>query len=193
MTEKEAHIFFKHEEGDDLDALWETHFFKQKQYFLTHVPLQKVWVSQLKRLQKKYEGYMVLTHQMIENAPQEQDNQFDFNEDLIAAFNTYHQYRTEYKSKVLQAHSYFELKYVIESWLQMELAYAKHWLFPPSEMLEDKVFMSKEPDPMEMLTFLKNIRENKGVKTITDIKKGYNNLPIFIKKEVKRLTLLAKN
>ncbi len=195
MTKKEAHLFLRHSAEDDLEEVWEQLLFTQKQYFLTHTPTPLVWKSKLKRLFKKYQAFLVLTDQEVseEMTFKEPVNTIEFPDDFLLAFNVFHESRTQHKSEVLQANSFSALSEAIMRWLGTEIAYASYWSYPASEKLETKVFLSKEPDPMEVLKEIRAVQQRLDAPLIEELKKNYNNLPENIQKEVKRLTLLSKN
>jgi hypothetical protein len=68
-----------------------------------------------------------------------------------------------------------------------------HFSYSESEQNEIEVVRSKEPDPMELLKDLKKAEKAINSSSIMALKENYNNLPESVKKEVKRLTLLAKD
>ena len=194
MTRSEASLFFRHSAEDDLEEVWEQRFFTQKQYFLTHAPTPLVWRSKLKRLSKEYCAYLVLMEQeeIETNDSSTILKQLSFPENFIDAFHAFHQLKNQHKSEVLQAPSFPELSNAVLRWLNTELEYASYWSCPDSKELEEKVFLSKEPDPMEILKDLQVAKSTIGGTSIEGLKNNYNILPENIKKEVKRLTLLAK-
>lgn len=195
MTKREAFLFLRHSAEDDLEEVWEQLLFMQKQYFLTHVPTPLVWESKLKRLFKKYRAYLVLTDRedIEEKDSPDFSKKINFSDHFINAFNEFHKLRNQHKSEVLQSQSFFELSDAVMRWLNTELEYAFYWSHPMSKELDIKVFLSKEPDPMQMLKDLKGAKSLLGETSIMGLKNNYNNLDENIKKEVKRLTLLSKS
>lgn len=195
MTKREAHLFLSHSEDENIEDVWEQLFFSQKQYFLTHTPTPLVWESKLKRLFKKYCAYLVLTDQEYIEIDRSLDfsKNIDFQNDFINAFNEFHRLRNQHKSEVLRANSFSELSDAIKRWLNTELEYALYWSYPLSKDLDIQVFLSKEPDPMQILEDLKVTKNKLGKTSILELKNNYNILPENIQKEVKRLTLLSKS
>lgn len=195
MTKREAFLFLRHSAEDDLEEVWEQLLFMQKQYFLTHAPTPLVWESKLKRLLKKYRAYLVLTDRedIEEKDSPNFSKKINFSDHFIDAFNEFHKLRNQHKSEVLQSQSFFELSDAVMRWLNTELEYAFYWSHPMSKELDIKVFLSKEPDPMQMLKDLKGAKSLLGETSIMGLKNNYNNLDENIKKEVKRLTLLSKS
>lgn len=195
MTKQEAHLFFSYDEEADIEECWEEHFFAQKQYFLTHTPIPKVWLSKIRRLSKQYEAFLVLSDQEMQKAEQKNGviPKIDFPENFIAAFHQLHQLRTQHKSKILQVENPFQMGEAIKAWLEIETQYAHYWSVPESEKMEIPVAQSKEPDPMEWIACMKRTSKEIKSNAIHDLKMNYKNLPADAQKEVKRLTLLSKS
>lgn len=193
MKIEEAKLFFPHETDDDLDELWEQRLFEQKQFLLTRPALAKVFRSRLKKLKRQYHAYLLLSHQEDRiKSFSSATRQYDFSEDLIEAFNAYHENRNELKSDVLQANDYASLEKVISAWLSLENAYYSLWYFEKSKAIELEVTLSKEPDPMELLGALKTIKEQQNITTFQELQNSLHELPEMLQKEVKRLTLLSE-
>lgn len=192
---QEAKLFFTYDSSLEIDDAWDEHFFAKKQYFLTHVPIPKVWHSKLHRLNKENEAYLVLSNQqphpvILKNKEEER---LVFPEDFIAAFHLFHQHRNRYKTRVAQAFEIATLTEIIQKWLSMETQYAKYWEVQESEQLQVMVAQSKEPDPMEWLALLQSTQQHLSSNNIHILKRNFKKLSEEFKKEVKRLTLLAKN
>lgn len=195
MTKNEAKLFFPLEKEEDIDAAWEIVFFKQKQYFLTHTPIPNVWYSKIRRLQKQYKAYLILSNQMVPAVYEEEiaDVHPIFNPKFIEAFHLFHQYRNQHKLAVLNATDLHSLTIAVKSWLVTEKQYAQYWVYPESSTNDLKVVQSKEPDPMDWLNSLERIQAYLSSQNINILKENYNILPEDVRKEVKRLTLLANN
>lgn len=195
MTKDQARIFFLNTLEEDLTEVWEQDFFDQKHFFLTRAPIAKVWNARLDKLQKKYQAYLVLTDQNEEEVQpqQKEDLNISFSDDFIQAFHQLHNYRTHYKSKVLQAETVSPLTTVIRQWLETEKVYALHWSYPPSEDIEIPAIRSAEPDPMILLASLKEAEKILMSSNLEDLRVNLNILPENVVKEVKRLTLHAKD
>ena len=157
MVKEQAHLFFPHSPEDDLEDLWEQRFFEQKQFFLTHPPMRKVWEARIKRLTQQYDAYLALTDQTdISDTTEEAfEENINFPEGFIASFHEFHTLRNQHKSKLLQAQTLKDLNKAIKSWLNTEKQFAKHWAYPACEEDEVEVVRSKEPDPMDLLKDLK--------------------------------------
>jgi hypothetical protein len=92
---------------------------------------------------------------------------------------------------VLQAENPPALTQVIQHWLNMEETYRGLWKNEPSKDLSTNVLISKEPDPMEVLTNLRIWDDSSSpIKTFEDLHEQYSFLPQLLQIEVKRLTLL---
>jgi hypothetical protein len=193
MTQKEARLYFPHDSEDDLDDLWEERLFEQKQFFLTRPPLAKVFQAKLKKLEFQYQAYLILKNDTdkIRFLSSEKEY-YSFPKNLIECFNTYHSQRNQFKQELLKTIDFEPLKRVISSWLEMEAAYAEQWSTEKSLDLEIEVIKSKEPDPMELLKGLKQAAQ-KNIETFTSLQSRLNDVNEMVLKEVKRLTLLAKD
>lgn len=194
MTKEQAHLFFPHTEEDDLEDLWEQRLFEQKQFFLTRPPIRVVWMSRLKKLEKQYQAFLVLTDQESPNEVIHHNLETEtvFSDEFVIAFHQFHKQRNIYKSELLKSQTYNELVIAIEDWLTTEFVYAEYWVVEESELDTIEVVRGKEPDPMELLKGLKEVETKINSSEINALKENYNILPEIVKKEVKRLTLLAK-
>lgn len=187
-----AKFYFPFTPEDDLFDLWEERLFEQKQYFLTHTPIRIVWESKIKRLNKAYEAFLLLTDQVFTPAEESvsKDNT-NFPDDFIEAFNIFHAHRNNQKTAILQAQTLSRLTQAVEDWLALEHQFATYWSHPESESDEVQAIRSKEIDPMDFLEELKKTKEDLDISTASELKKNYKYLPLNVRKEVKRLTLLA--
>jgi hypothetical protein len=195
MTKEQAQLFFPHSSEDDLEDLWEQRLFEQKQFFLTRPPMRKVWTARIKKLSQQFAAYLVLTDQKGDVSSKDELNEErpEFSGDFIASFHAFHVLRNQHKSAVLQAQDLLGLTNAINQWLNTERYFAMHFSYSESEQNEIEVVRSKEPDPMELLKDLKKAEKAINSSSIMALKENYNNLPESVKKEVKRLTLLAKD
>jgi len=150
MTKEQADLFFPYSPDDDLEDLWEQRLFEQKQFFLTRPPIRMVWMSRIKKLEKQFQAFLVLTEQekTEDIVPIQIKNELIFSEYFVAAFHQFHKQRNSYKSELLQAQSYNALVELIERWLSTELEYAKYWIVEESKNNDIEAIRSKEPDPM---------------------------------------------
>ncbi|RFC53729.1 hypothetical protein [Brumimicrobium aurantiacum] len=194
MTEEQAHLFFPHEPHEDLEDLWEHRLFEQKQFFLTRPPLAKVWNAKIKKLDKQYEAYLVLTEQNrpLSKIDHSLEGVYNFSDQYIEAFHQFHKLRNDFKSELLQAQTFLDLSEVIEEWLKVENKFAQYWSLPSTAENDIEILQGKEPDPMEFLKALKEGHEIIQSPLTKDLKTNYNILPEIVQKEVKRLTLLSK-
>lgn len=193
MTEKEALLFFPHSTEDDLNELWEERLFEQKQFFLTRPPIAKVFGGRMKKLEKQYNAFLFLSGELDKVKSMDAPHfKYTFSENLIEAFNEYHESRNQFKHEVLKSIDYNTLKKVIDSWMEFEKSYSMKWSNPESLDDEIDIIKSKEPDPMIVLDRLKKVLNDKNIKTFDNLKTQYNVLDEVIRKEVKRLTLLTK-
>ncbi|MFA5573895.1 MAG: hypothetical protein WC994_02445 [Brumimicrobium sp.] len=195
MNTELAKFYFPATSEDDLFVLWEDQFFQQKQFFLTNTPNRTVWESKLRRLQKTYTAFLVLTDQPEENKYESMLNTSfkEFTNNFIEAFNEFHTTRNIYKTKVIQSNTVKDLHNTIMEWLSYENHFYLLWFYEDSMGNELQVLRGKEPDPMYILADLKQVYNEFGFETFDDLKTNYNKLPLSLQKEVKRLTLLAKN
>jgi hypothetical protein len=190
MTKSEAKIFFPFNEGDDLEELWEQRFFEQKQFLLTRPPIEKVFKSRVKKLQKQYDAYLALGGPELNAKHDFQEETVEFNSSVLVSYRLFHDYRNVFKSKVLQAQHPNSLAKIIEAWTAMEGKYHKLWSNEVSKSNETQVALSKEPDPMEVLKAIKEVGGEELA--FSDLHSRYALLPEVLQNEVKRLTLLSE-
>lgn len=199
MDLNHAKLIFSITEEDDLNDVWEEHFFKHKQFFLTHSPIKKVWEARLEKMLKEYSAYCVLIGKLVQNEeydklPSEEEENYE-GKSVLESFNVFFAGRNKFKMKTIQVNDPLELSNIIHLWLSFERNYYEQWFCEESINDEGvKVLLSKEPDPMELLKSLKEWERdvNKQVDFST-LCSDYSFLPELLKKEVKRLSSLYKN
>jgi hypothetical protein len=192
MTPKEAALFLKLEDLDDVQDRWEEELFDIKRFFLISTPIPKVFTSKLTRLKKYLEAYEVLSGNEIPEATEHMTNEeVSFSDDVELAFHELHKKRTRFKQLIHATDNPYTIECIVKEWLSIEGDYLLKWKFSESKALEEEVVQSKEPDPMELLEAIKQWKSSADLSTFQQLHTDFSFLPKKLKIEVKRLTLLS--
>ena len=187
MTVKEAEIFLKlgndFDEDDIIDAQ-ENLLFELKQFFLTRVPLQKLFQSRLDKLSKLEETYSVFQIEKENFAKNSLDLTFD-SDDILSVYNSYQLENKRIKNFISQSNNPNEVCFYVQELILLEKKYAQKWF--DEKFIDEGVVVSKELDPMELLASIKNF----SGKSFAALKKNQNSPSETLLNEMKRLSLLA--
>lgn len=191
MTQKEALLFFPFEEGDDLHDLYEERLFEFSQFFISKTPIRKVFQAKEKKMMQMHEAFVLLGGR---NVPIHflKQNFSDLNptETILETFNNYQTCKNQIKNKLTKSVSAIETSYWMHQLIELEMTYSEKWFV--SEIEESsQTIISKEPDPMSILSAIKEFNSNGGF-TFADFVNKRNILPELLLNEMKRLSLYRK-
>jgi len=194
MTPQEAKVLLKIEDGDEFIDRWEQEMFGIKRYFLTSTPIPKVFYAKLARLRKFEEAYFTLIGVDVPSLNDAISIELvNFSPEVSEAFHQLHVWRTSIKQRIHSTHNVEEIVQLIEAWMRVEKAYITQWVNPRSTEIPAEMVISKEPDPMEILTLINNWKSAEGLTTFHQLHMNFSFLPERLRFEVKRLTLLAEH
>lgn len=191
MTQKEALLFFPFEEGEDLHDLYEERLFEFNQFFISKTPIRKVFHAKGKKMMQMHEAFEVLGGRIVPIHFQKQDfSDFNSIEIILETYNNYQNCKNQIKNKLTKSVSAIETSYWMQQLIELEMMYSEKWFV--SEMEESsQTLISKEPDPMSILSAIKEFNSNGGF-TFADLVNKRNILPELLLNEMKRLSLYRK-
>ncbi|MFN5418152.1 MAG: hypothetical protein ACK5B9_13930 [Flavobacteriia bacterium] len=187
MTEKEARVFLNLSADFDEDEIVEAQenlLFELKQFFLTRVPLRKLFQSRLEKLIKLEETFSVYKIEMQKFKKIAMNFNFE-SDDILLVYNSYQAENKRLKSLISQSYIPSEVSFYVEQLIYLEKKYAQKW-FSDSN-LDENIIVSKEADAMELLESIKNYEG----KSFSALKKNENSPSETLLNEMKRLSLLA--
>ncbi len=195
MTKEEAQLFFTLDETEYPEDQWEAVLFEYKQFFLTRPVVAKVFMAKLKKLQKQYLAYIVLTDSVAKNQT-EKENQLILPElkvfdSVEQTFQSLFTFRSTIKQRLLRSDNVEDLAQLVTHWLEQEYRYQALWKIEVSWFEAKEITISKEKDPMILLSAIKKW-DNGEKKDFKTLKQNLNDLPETLLDEVKRLSLLSK-
>ncbi len=171
MTKEEASHFLAIEDGEEIsDAYWRN-LFLHKKYFLTNAIIYSVFEQKLHKMAKIAEAASIFGFQppirtsLITEC-------FTKTDKMLDAFNEFNVLKSKYLQEIHRAESFQELEAYAKSYLQLNTDYISLW--PNTGMEENRVKLSSEPDPVELLAALQ-VALTKGIITFQDLellKKG---------------------
>lgn len=189
MTNEEAKLFFPYNEGNYLPDLYEDRLFEYKQFFLSKMPIRKVFESKLDKLVQMDKAYRILTGDENKAEISGDDDEVIFSDVILEAFNRWEQLKSKSKQQIMLAQNASILKRNVLSYLQFVDAYRMKW-YTDHEIDIEIAQLSKDEDPMEVLEAIRSFGKEGG-RNFDDILKMKSNS--FLLKEMKRLSLLIKN
>lgn len=189
MTKNEALLFFPLISGDEIIDLYEEYLFEYKQFFLTKYPIEKVFLAKSLKMNKMHNAFIVLGGKTIKSTSIS-NLEYQQKENILECFNYYQNLKINLKCRLNKCNNAIAINDYIYQLIQLEKKYAENWS-ASIKISDDKVLISKEPDPM---LILKAIREFNilGGKTFNDLKTMKNISPNLLINEAKRLSLYFK-
>lgn len=172
----------------DLEEAYEQLVFEFKQFFSSKVPLDKLFASRLQKLTNIHDAYLFLGGSEAEKKGVLSVTD-TFRGPIEAVFNDYQLEKSHLKRSLLQAVSALNVVLFAEALLELEKNYASCWYHAP--LVDETVLVSKEPDPMDVLTSIKMYALNGGT-LFAQLRNQENNPPELLLHEMKRLSLLFK-
>lgn len=196
MTKEEAKLFFPYEEEDDLEELYDERFFEYKNFFLSKIPIRKVFESKLSKLTQMDKAYRLLQMDLnninlpIEASAEDAISEKNtvFSNTILDAFNQWEQLKGVCKQQISVATEINSLTLAIGQYISVTENYRDKWI-TEEEIDIELSQLSKEEDPMQVYAAIKEFNEQGG-RDFKDILSMKSNL--FLLKEMKRLSLLAK-
>lgn len=184
MTKEEALQFFN-VDIDDIDDVFEEQLFELKKQLLSIVPIHKIVLPRIKKIEKLNTAYNTLTS----NVPVEKYCEIDyfFNENILDTFLKYQEVRGKIRLALMNSTNPENVIAYVQNLVMLELNYASCW---KSEINSNEVVVSKQPDPMEILVAIREYSANNGI-TFDDLKTDKNNPPDLLIQERNRLSLLV--
>ena len=150
MNREEALLLLDLKTFDEeaIEDAWEEKFFKEKQFFLSRVPIQKVFSSHLEKLDKLESAYLFLTETTKNDSAYLPPQDFNPSE-LDSILNA----QTKLKIHIANAQSLTELEVAVSEIIKLEKAYCQ-WVFNTfqSEFSNDQqlnIPLSQKPDIMD--------------------------------------------
>lgn len=186
MTIAEARIFLSLEiDQDPIDA-FEEQLFQFKQYFTSKAIIRATFQAKLKKLDNLEKAANVMGIE-LPVCEKKEIHKFEATEYMLDAFQTYQKVKSALFQDINKTQSTHELKALVGNLLDVHFQYAELW--PEIKEITFPVILSKENDPMELLTGLKMLKAN-GVETFSELAKNLTKAPQGIINESMRLFLV---
>jgi hypothetical protein len=185
MTEAEARIFLGYEPGDELKEVIEDKLFEFKQFFLSKPIIWSTFKARLVKLAVVRKA--IACFEEAEPMPIVNLTAFQSTENVLEAFQSFQQVRNACFLAINRATNCQELEIIIDSLLKSHATYASLW--PDIAFVSSTVILSKEPDPMDLLSAIKSVNLS-GIRTFPDLAEKLTDESICVANESKRLFLL---
>lgn len=185
MTETEARIFLGYEPEDELEDVIEDKLFEFKQFFLSKPIIWSTFTARLEKLAKIKEAIACFDETEISssvNLPV-----FQSTENILDAYQSFQQVRNACFLAINRATTCQELEMIIDSLVTSHTTYASLW--PDVAFVSSTVILSKEPDPMDLLSGIKSVNLS-GIVTFTDLAEKLTDQNACVAEESKRLFML---
>lgn len=192
MTEKEASIFFPIQEGDDMQDLFEERLFDFKRFFISHVPLKKVFASKKQKMNQMYQAYQLLSNSNeTYQATVFPKIDYEFPTNILEAYKKHERFKGQLKNDLLQSDIIHDIHFLSDQLIELQESYNQNWSTVTITEEPVNLPVSKEPDPMEILQSI--LAFNKiGGENYSDMNTLRELVPDTLMKEAKRLYLYQK-
>jgi hypothetical protein len=185
------HLFFPHNEGDDLEERYEELLFEDKQFFTTKAVVSKVFRARIEKMKKREEAFRSLTSSTISENYEPIQLSFEKTSDLHQNYLNFQKDRALLMQQLYRAKECQTVIDIIEHLLNRYVAYLVPWQMNRKEETAG-VIISKEPDPTDLYNALKAFSEAGG-KNVNEIQTLFYNGKSLLETESKRLSLLFQN
>ena len=184
MTKEEALSFFK---GDieDIDDLFDEQLFELKNQLLSIVPINKIVYTRIKKIEQLSSAYSKLSEYVF-HEEYVQIN-YNFNQNILDSYLNYQDTKGKLRLQLLNSLLPENIILYAIDLVKLELAFAINW---KSEIIDEKCIVSKQPDPMNVLSAIREYNTIGGI-TFGDLKSTKNNPPELLIQERNRLSLLV--
>lgn len=186
MSPEEARLFLKFDEEEELEDAFELALFDIRQFVVSKPVLLKTFQSRQVRIAKLREAFQTLGGEEPAFPPVSSVD-FQPSAEVSEQFRRYHAAKNELKRQLSHAANSEQMEQLIQAFIELERAFVAPFS-DYSDWTAREVLISKEPDSMLVLSFLREQAE-KGLKTLEDLYKNRNNLPAELVLELKRLSL----
>jgi hypothetical protein len=188
MKEKEIQLYFPHTKDDNIDDIYDEKLFEFKQFFLNKPTIPKVFKAKIEKIKKFETAFRELkkqTNKLTENKHSNYSQLKTEGVNILETFNNYQKTKNQFKLLILNANNSTALIEVIENLMEITFDYLHKW---PYIKNEEKIILSKEPNPMDILSSIKEFNLKGGFE-FADIIKLQNKCPKLLQLESKRLSL----
>lgn len=167
MTKEDALLYFPIEEDVEIDDLFEELLFEQKQFLSDRVPVSKVFEPRINKLNRIEEAYIFFGGEVSSNS-NFSINLLPYQNELIEeSFTVFQKNKNTLKLALFNALSVTEIDQIIKSIFKNYSEFAEKWPKAEPEGL-NKPVISKEADPMEIISEIKSIKE-KGIVNFSEL------------------------
>jgi hypothetical protein len=186
MTEAEALVFLGAGAEDDLEDAFDEQLFQFRQFFTSKPIIGKTFRNRLEKLEHLDQAAKVLG---LKSKPFSEAvlKQFDLNGTILHDFLNYQDLKSDWMLKMHRAEGAEEMKELTLLMLEVEFTYTGMW--KDVQLNTDAVILSREPDPMALLSDIRHAEEA-GIVTFSDLAGDLTDRFEQLKKESKRMFLL---
>lgn len=190
MTKEEARLFFAVPAGVEPEEFYEEQLFEYKQFFLSKAPIRKVFLSKLEKLKQMDNAFRTQEELEMESYLQVDESPVAFPDNILSAFQLFEKEKGKFKLQLMSAFDAKSIYVAVVNYLSVIAGYREKWQLPEGQELAYDGNVSKEADPMEILSEIRAFKEQGGEEFKDVIKIGSNS---FLLNEMKRVSLLNKN
>lgn len=188
MTVEEASLFFSYEPEDDLADLYDERLFEYKQFFLSKVPIRKVFEAKLAKLRQMEKAYVALSGAVLSVQPAISGFSSQYSTVIKEAFNQWEQSKARCKQLIMSASNAVQLEQAVQVYLSESASYWQLW-FTEEAIDSELDSLSKEEDPMSIFGAITAFEQQGGVYFSDILTMKTNSLLL---KEMKRVSLLIQ-
>jgi hypothetical protein len=183
-------LFFPHQEGDDLEEIYEELLFQDKQFFTTKAIVPKVFRARLEKMKTREGAYRRLSGTKASGELDFSSLLYERSNDLLQNYLNFQKFRAEVMQYLYRANELLQVVDLMEKLIKVYMEYLAKWQL--NDIIESKeILISKEPDPTDLFNSLKSFSDAGG-KNVNEIQTLFFNGKSLLETEAKRLSLLLQ-
>jgi len=190
MEHTHALTLFSLAEGESPQEKYDEEIFRFKQYFVSKPIVPKLYFKKSSELLLLHEAAIELYPEIEAGVFLEKENlDIVYSGNWKPDYNSLQLARTHFKQKMMNATGAPTIAQVVTEWVEIEIKYIKKYseVFSGDEF--QPVIVSKESDPMVLLTEINKLEIDDSIQNLTLCRKELSEL---LQNELKRLNLLTQ-
>jgi hypothetical protein len=187
MTNKEALAILGVANPDEFEDAFEERLFELKQYFLTKPLISKLYRSQSEKIVHLCQAAYHFGLEIHQDSLVVSEQWGGFTGEIVHDYLAFEKHRSSFKERLMKTSDGGRIAQLVDQLLKIQEEYLALW----PEIKGEGVILGKEPDPMELLSGIKELQKI-GIYRFEQLNNQMLEIPSVLLNEWKRLSLLSK-
>jgi hypothetical protein len=187
MTNKEALAILGIANPDEVEDAFEERLFELKQYFLTKPLISKLYRSQSEKIVHLCQAAYHFGLEFHQDPLVISEQWGGFTGEIAHDYLAFEKHRSSFKECLMKTSDGVRIAQLVDQLLKIQEEYLTLW----PEIKGEGVILGKEPDPMELLSGIKELQKI-GIYRFEQLNNQMLEIPSVLLNEWKRLSLLSK-